>query len=350
MKFIDEATIDLAAGDGGSGCASFRREKFVARGGPNGGDGGRGGNIIFRTDEGLSTLMDVRYHRHYKAGSGKGGMGKQMNGAHGEDRVVRVPVGTVVLDAGTMEKLADLDKPGADWIAAKGGSGGRGNIHFATATHQTPREYEVGRPGVKRKLRLELKLMADVGLLGFPNAGKSTLISAISNARPKIADYPFTTKVPNLGLVRISMGESFVVADIPGLIEGASQGAGMGIKFLKHVERTRILIHLVDVTDPTQTDPLAAYLAIRRELEAYSEELAQRPEIIILTKMDLPDARDVRDEVEKRFHDELGLSVLAISAPTHDGLKKMLMEIWNKLQAVKASDAAAAEQTDLQRR
>ena len=291
----------------------------------------------------LSTLMDVRYHRHYKAGHGVHGLGKQMTGACGADCIVRVPVGTVVYDAETMEKLADLDRAGIDWIAAKGGLGGRGNMRFVTSTHQAPREFDEGRPGVKRKLKLELKLIADVGLLGFPNAGKSTLISAISNARPKIADYPFTTKVPNLGLVRMGVGESFVVADIPGLIEGASDGAGMGIKFLKHVERTRLLLHLIDVTDPTQTDPLDSYRAIRRELKAYSDELASRPEIIVLTKMDLPDAGNIKDEIEKRFVDELGLSVLAISAPTHEGLKQLLREVWTRLQAAKLEAALASE-------
>ncbi len=334
MKFIDEAMIDLSAGGGGNGCASFRREKYVAKGGPNGGDGGDGGDIILHTDEGLSTLMDVRYHRHYKSGRGANGMGKQMAGSCGDDYVLRVPVGTVVYDALTNKKLVDLDSADIDWIAAEGGRGGRGNMHFVSSTNQAPRNCEEGTPGVKRRLKLELKLMADVGLLGFPNAGKSTLISAISNARPKIANYPFTTKVPNLGMVRIGDGESFVVADIPGLIEGASDGAGMGIKFLKHVERTRLLLHLVDVTDPTQEDPLDTYRAIRGELKAYSDELSQRPEIIVLTKMDLPDARDLRDETEKRFKDELGLSVISISAPTHDGLKSLLRKVWNELRAM----------------
>jgi GTP-binding protein len=334
MKFIDETVIEVTAGNGGNGCVSFRREKYVPRGGPDGGDGGHGGSVILHAVEGLATLLDVGYHHHYKAGRGGHGKGKQMHGAAGEDRVVLVPVGTVVYDAESGEKLVDLDAADMEWVAAQGGRGGRGNMRFVSSTSQAPRRAEKGGAGEQKKLRLELKLLADVGLIGLPNSGKSTLISAISNARPKIADYPFTTKEPVLGMVRVGVGESFVVADIPGLIEGASQGAGMGIRFLRHIERTRLLLHLVDLTDPTHRDALSAYQGIRHELGTYSQELLQRPEIIVLTKMDIPEAAAARDETAQKLASAAGRSVIAVSAPTREGLDALIGEVW-KLLAVR---------------
>lgn len=327
MKFIDEAIIEVTAGNGGNGCVSFRREKYVPRGGPDGGDGGKGGSVIFRTESGLTTLMDVQYRRHFKAGHGGHGKGKQMTGRNGEDKIVRVPAGTAVYDNGTQELLSDLSNIDIEWIAAKGGKGGYGNMRFATATHQAPRESEEGTKGEKRKLRLELKLLADVGLIGLPNAGKSTLISAVSNARPKIAAYPFTTKIPSLGLVRLSGGRSFVIADIPGLIEGAHKGAGMGIQFLRHIERTKVLLHLIDPCDPEYKDAAASYKAIRSELGAFNKELLARPEIVVLTKMDIPEAQDKRTDAEKKLK-KLGVKkTISISAATHIGLDDLLLAI-----------------------
>lgn len=331
MKFIDETIVEVTAGNGGNGCASFRREKFVPRGGPDGGDGGHGGSVILHAVEGLATLLDVRYHHHYKAGRGGHGKGKQMHGAAGENRVVRVPVGTVVYDAKSGKKLVDLDAADMEWVAAQGGRGGRGNLRFVSATAQTPRRAEKGGTGEHKMLRLELKLLADVGLIGLPNSGKSTLISAISNARPKIADYPFTTREPVLGMVRVGVGESFVVADIPGLIEGASRGAGMGTRFLRHIERTRLLLHLVDLTDPTHPDAVSAYKGIRHELETYSQELLGRPEIIVLTKMDIPEAAKARDEAAGELAKVAGRPVLAVSAPIKLGLEELISQVWKAL-------------------
>lgn len=327
MKFIDEAIIDVIAGNGGNGCASFRREKYVPKGGPDGGDGGRGGSVIFRADGGLTTLLDVQYHHRYAAGRGSHGKGKQMTGAAGKDRVVRVPAGTIVFDAGTGEELADLRDDGTQWVAAKGGRGGKGNMRFATSTNQAPRKTTPGTPGEVRRLRLELRLLADVGLVGCPNAGKSTLLAAVSNARPKIAGYPFTTKVPCLGLVRLGEGRHCVMADIPGLIEGAHAGAGMGVQFLRHIERTRLILHLIDVTDPAQPDAAASYRAIRRELELHNPELVRRPEIIVLTKMDIPEARARRAAVTGAIARRGKPPVVAVSAAAHTGLRELLREI-----------------------
>ncbi|MFH0800540.1 MAG: GTPase ObgE [Pseudomonadota bacterium] len=331
MKFIDEAIVEVIAGDGGKGCASFRREKYVPKGGPDGGDGGRGGSVIFRTDGGLTTLMDVKFRHRFKAQSGGYGKGKQMTGLSGEDVVIRIPVGTVVFDDDSGEVLFDLDRKGADWIAAKGGKGGLGNMHFASSTHQAPREFTEGRKGEQRRLRLELKLLADVGLVGLPNAGKSTLISSVSNARPKIADYPFTTITPCLGLVKFSEEQSFVMADIPGLIEGAHDGAGMGVQFLKHIERTRVLVHLIDVTDPAHPDPVKSYKTIRRELKSFKADITKRPEIVVLTKMDITEAREVCDDVKKKLKKAGAKKVLAVSAPVHEGLTALLGEIAKSL-------------------
>lgn len=331
MKFIDEAIIDVIAGDGGNGCVSFRREKYVPRGGPDGGDGGDGGSVIFKADGGLTTLLDVQYHHRYAAGRGSHGKGKQMTGACGKDKVVRVPAGAVVSDADSGELLMDMDAAGMEWIAAQGGRGGKGNMRFTTSTNQAPRRATPGTAGLRRRLKLELRLLADVGLVGCPNAGKSTLIAAVSNARPKVADYPFTTKVPCLGLVRLREGRHFVMADIPGLIEGAHAGAGMGIQFLRHIERTRILLHLIDVTDPAHPDPVASYRAIRRELELYDPDLVKRPEIVVLTKMDLPEARERRDAVARSISRRGRPAVVAVSAAARQGLKELLREIESNL-------------------
>ncbi|MBI4211202.1 MAG: GTPase ObgE [Deltaproteobacteria bacterium] len=327
MKFIDEATIEVIAGDGGRGCVGFRREKYVPRGGPDGGDGGRGGHVIFCTDEGLTTLMDIRYRRKIEVKHGGHGKGKQMNGRSSDDIIVRVPVGTVVSDADTDEILADLDRFPQEWIAAKGGRGGLGNMHFATSVNQAPRKAQPGEPGEKRHLRLELKLLADVGIIGLPNAGKSTLISTVSNSRPKIADYPFTTKVPNLGVVALSDGKSCVMADIPGLIEGASGGAGLGLQFLRHIERTRLLVHLIDPIDPASPDPVQSYDVIRHELGAYNHALLEKPEIICLTKMDIPEAHEQAVRLKKKFAKKTSSPVLQISAATRKGIKELLHAI-----------------------
>lgn len=327
MKFIDEAIISVIAGDGGNGCTSFRREKYVPRGGPDGGDGGNGGSVIFAADGGLTTLMDVKYHHRYVAGHGGHGKGKQKTGASGKDKIVRIPLGTVVFDADTGDLMADLSGEGARWIAAKGGKGGRGNMNFATSTNQAPRKFTPGIAGEVRCLRLELKLLADVGLVGLPNAGKSTLISAVSNAKPKVADYPFTTKVPCLGLVHLRDRKSFVMADIPGLIEGAHNGAGMGIQFLRHIERTRVILHLIDITDPLYPDPAESYAAIRRELELYNPDFANRPEIVVLTKMDLSEVRDKQKAVAKAISKKGKRKVLAVSAASRVGMKELLLEI-----------------------
>ncbi len=331
MHFIDETTIEVIAGDGGNGCVSFRREKYVPLGGPNGGDGGSGGDVILRVDEGLSTLLDVRYRRRFKSGRGNHGLGKQMNGAGGDDCIVRVPQGTMVFDADSNEAIADLDDAGSEWIAAKGGRGGLGNMHFATATNQAPREATLGTKGESRKLRLELKLLADVGLVGLPNAGKSTLISAVSNARPKVADYPFTTKVPSLGLVRMDEGSSFVMADIPGLIEGAHQGAGMGIQFLRHIERTRVLLHLIDLNDPAHPDPVESWRGIRHELESYRADMAERPEIVVLTKMDLPDVVAIHDDAISALKAAGAGEIYSVSAATREGIAPLLHAVNAKL-------------------
>lgn len=280
--FFDEAKIYVKGGDGGTGIVSFRREKYVPHGGPDGGDGGKGGDVIFLADDGQSTLQLFRYRKHFKAENGKSGEGARRRGANGENLVVKVPVGTIVREAETKRLIADLSYSGQELIVAQGGTGGLGNIHFSTSTRQAPRIAQRGKAGEEFWLHLELKLIADVGLVGYPNAGKSTLLSRISNAKPKVADYPFTTLVPNLGVVE-NYGETFVVADIPGLIDGAHSGAGLGHNFLKHIERTRLLVHLVDIS---QEDPLAAYRQINRELELYSPELATKPQIVVANKID----------------------------------------------------------------
>ena len=312
--FVDEARVYLEAGRGGDGAVAFRREKFVPRGGPAGGDGGRGGDVVFVVDSGLSTLMDFRHQRHFRAESGRSGEGSDRYGRQGADLVVRVPPGTRVLDEDG-HLLADLVKPEERRVLARGGRGGRGNSHFASASHRAPRVAERGEPGESRWVVLELTLLADVGLLGFPNAGKSTLISRMSAARPKIADYPFTTLVPNLGVVE-RYGDPFVMADVPGLIEGAADGAGLGHDFLRQLSRTRVLVHLLDLSPDTTRDPVADYHAIRRELALYSDALSDRPELVVANKVDLPAARARMADVENR----LGQPVISLSALTGEGL------------------------------
>ncbi|MFH1653051.1 MAG: GTPase ObgE [Pseudomonadota bacterium] len=332
MKFIDEAIIEVVGGNGGNGCRSFRREKYVPKGGPDGGDGGKGGDVIFETDQGLSTLLDVKFQRRFAAGRGVHGMGKKMTGAEGEDKIIKVPVGTMIYDNDRGLLLADLDQFPMRWVVARGGKGGFGNARFASSTNQTPRRVDSGKMGEVRKLRLELKLLADVGLIGLPNAGKSTLISVISNAHPKIADYPFTTKTPNLGMVNLSDGKGFVVADIPGLIEHASQGAGMGIQFLRHIERTQILVHLLDPIDPAYPDPIANYKTLRNELGQYDKTLLTKKEIVVVTKQDIKEAKDVFDIIKKDLKAIAGRDVLAISSVAHKNVDKLLHAISLKLK------------------
>ncbi len=296
MKFIDEATIRVQAGDGGNGCVSFRREKFIPYGGPDGGDGGDGGSVYLVADENINTLVDFRHQRDYRAERGQNGMGRERTGKSGEDLFVHVPVGTLVMDDETGEQMGDLVEHGQQLLVAQGGFHGLGNTRFKSSTNRAPRQSKPGTPGEVRRLRLELKLLADVGLLGLPNAGKSTFIRAVSSATPKVADYPFTTLYPNLGMVKVDYERSFVIADVPGLIEGAAAGAGLGIQFLKHLSRTRLLLHLVDVAPYDQSDPADNVRKIERELAQYGETLADRPRWLVLNKIDLlPDAeREVR--------------------------------------------------------
>lgn len=329
--FIDEVKIYVKAGDGGNGCLAFRREKFVPRGGPSGGDGGRGGDVVMVASQHHNTLLHFRFNPEHKAERGRHGEGSNRTGREGRDVQLPVPVGTVVYDANSGELLHDFTQPGDRFIVARGGRGGRGNARFATSTHQAPTEHEPGRPGEERNLRLELKLLADVGLVGFPNAGKSTLISRISAARPKIADYPFTTLEPNLGVVSYD-GRTFVVADIPGLIEGAHEGHGLGIQFLRHVERTRLLAHLVDVSEMSGRDPAHDYDAIMVELAAYSEELASKPMILVATKLDVAQDPSRIDAVRRKAR-EAGLPLYEISAVTGAGLDALIAAMASYLPA-----------------
>src|SRR5947209_19574161 len=320
--FIDEAIIRVKAGDGGNGCMAFRREKFVPRGGPSGGDGGRGGDIVMESSERHNTLVHFRFNPEYKAERGRHGEGSNCTGRDGESIVLKVPVGTILYDKETGEKLHDFSHPDERIIVAHGGRGGRGNQHFATSTHQAPREHEPGKPGEQRVLRLELKLLADVGIVGYPNVGKSTLISRISAARPKIADYPFTTLQPNLGVVTIGEPpheDSYVVADIPGLIEGAHEGAGLGIQFLRHIERTRLLAHLVDVSEGSLRDPVHDFEIVMQELASFSEELAAKPMIVVATKLDAAQDPE-RVAALRQVADERGLPFFEISSATGQGI------------------------------
>ena len=321
--FLDRVKIKIKAGDGGNGVTAFRREKFVPRGGPSGGDGGRGGSVWLESDEGLNTLLHLRYNPEHKAERGRHGEGSNRHGKDGEDITVRVPVGTQVFELGSSELLFDFIEPGQRYMAAKGGKGGWGNAHFATPTRRAPKFHYSGRPGGERELQLELKLIADVGLVGFPNAGKSTLISVISAAKPKIADYPFTTLEPNLGVVDLGNYKTFVVADIPGLIEGASEGAGLGDRFLRHVERTKIILHLVDVSSLSERDPVEDYKIINRELKNYDENLANRPQIIVATKIDALDEPERLEALKKQAKKDRK-EFFAISSVTGVGVKELV--------------------------
>jgi GTP-binding protein len=339
--FIDEAIITVKAGDGGNGCVAFRREKYVPRGGPSGGDGGRGGDVILIASQHYNTLLHFRFNPEHKAERGRHGEGSNRTGRDGASIEIPTPVGTIVYDANTGEKLHDFTVAGDRFTVAKGGRGGRGNARFATSTHQAPTEHEPGRPGEERRLRLELKLLADVGLVGFPNAGKSTLISRISAARPKIADYPFTTLEPNLGVVSTEDQHTFVVADIPGLIEGAHQGHGLGVQFLRHIERTRLLAHLVDVSEASGRDPVQDFDIVMRELASFSEDLAAKPMIVVATKLDA--AQDPERIAALAEHArERGLAFYPISSATGQGIDALKRAMAEAIFA-SATQAGAAQ-------
>ncbi|MEO6334138.1 MAG: GTPase ObgE [Pyrinomonadaceae bacterium] len=324
--FIDRAKIKIKAGNGGDGVTAFRREKFVPRGGPSGGDGGVGGDVWLESDEGLNTLLHLRYNPEHKAERGHHGEGSNRSGKDGESITIRLPVGTQIFNAETGEIVHDFTEPGQRFLAAKGGKGGWGNSHFATPTRRAPKFHYTGRPGQEKELQLELKLIADVGLVGFPNAGKSTLISVISAAKPKIADYPFTTLEPNLGVVDMGDFKTFVVADIPGLIEGASEGAGLGDRFLRHVERTKLILHLVDVSSFSDRDPVSDYEIINRELANYNADLAHRPQIIVATKIDALDDPDRLARIEQRAKEDRK-RFFAISSVTRKGLDELVFAV-----------------------
>ncbi len=333
--FVDRVTIYCQAGDGGSGCLSFRREARVPRGGPDGGDGGDGGDVVVIADENVGSLGNIVGHKHWRAERGEHGMGSLMTGKRGQDAVIRVPPGTLVRDSDRGFLLKDLDRDGDTVIVARGGDGGRGNKHFATSTNRAPRQFERGKPGQTRNVALELKLIADVGLIGKPNAGKSTLLSRMSRAHPEIADYPFTTKYPNLGLVRTGYDSEFVMADIPGLIEGAHAGSGLGHEFLKHVERTKVLVHLVEPVPSDESDPLENYRTIREELRLYDPTLIERSQIVCITKSELAEATAVHEQ----FTEELGQDVLKISAVTGLGLPQLVARILEMLAAEKERES-----------
>lgn len=338
MKFIDEAIITVKSGNGGSGCVSFRRERFIERGGPNGGDGGDGGSIILRTDQGKRTLVDLRRQKIITAPNGTPGEGRERHGRNGADQIIDVPPGTLVTDIDTGVLIADMTVPGQEYIVAQGGMGGRGNKRFTTSTNRAPRHAQPGMPGVELHLKLELKLLADVGIVGLPNAGKSTLISKISSARPKIADYPFTTLNPSLGMVQPEFGEPFAVADIPGLIEGAHDGTGLGTRFLKHVERTGILIHMIDISQIDPDKPLESFNLINRELSLYSNKLAQKEQIIVLNKIDLTDTELKVEAFKQAYRSNMFINneeslpqILTVSAATGKGTKELVSLLAKKI-------------------
>lgn len=334
MSFVDEVTIDARGGDGGNGAVAFRREKYVPLGGPSGGDGGNGGDIIFVGDERLTTLLDFRFKKHLTGKHGENGRSKDAYGAGAPHAIVRVPVGTQVFDAETGVLRFDIDREGLEVVIAKGGRGGRGNIHFTTPIDRAPRRAEKGAPGEACKLRLELKMLADVGLVGYPNVGKSTLISVVSRARPKIANYPFTTLVPNLGVASVGDDQSFVIADIPGIIEGAADGAGLGLRFLKHIERTRVLLYMISLDPDPARKPLADFDILRHELERFDPELATRPFLVAITKLDLPDVQQ-RVAVIKTGLKKRGVksAVHTISAATNEGVEVLMRALYTELQA-----------------
>ncbi len=343
--FIDEAKICVVGGKGGDGIIGFRREKYVPKGGPDGGDGGRGGSVILRADPHVNTLLSFKHKVHFKAQPGQHGGKNERRGADGEDLIIRVPVGTVVKLLHTEEILADLDEPGKEIVVARGGEGGRGNAHFKTSTRQAPRIREKGAPGEERWLKLELKLLADVGIIGFPNAGKSSLIAKISAARPKIAPYPFTTLTPNLGVVQVEEFKEFVVVDIPGLIEGAHEGKGLGDRFLKHVERTRLLIHLIDL-GPTGRDPLSDFEVITRELRSFSPTLAEKPQIVVGNKIDLLSEKQ-RQEIRERFAAH-NIELHLISAVTGEGTRELVYACYRRLEELKALEPPGRSQPTIQ--
>jgi len=336
MKFIDEVKIRVIAGDGGRGCVSFRREKFVPRGGPSGGNGGNGGDVIAVADPQLTTLLDLRYQKLYKAGRGQHGMGSDCHGHRGDDRIIKVPVGTMIRDGATGELIGDLQAAGERVTVARGGRGGKGNAHFVSSTNRSPRFAQPGEPGEERELDIELRLLADVGIIGLPNAGKSTLISVISSVRPKIADYPFTTLVPNLGVVGYD-DKSFVVADIPGLIEGAHQGHGLGHKFLRHVTRTSLLIHLIDGSQIDPDDSLKDWRTVNEELALFDPALAQKPQIVVINKIDLAEAREharaFAKEIPERYR-----PLYLISAATTEGVQTLVQTVGRKIAALKQTE------------
>lgn len=331
MQFIDEAKITVISGNGGNGCVSFRREKFVPKGGPNGGDGGKGGDVVVVADANMSSLLDYRYKKEYKAQNGQPGRGKDQHGKSGSDLIIPVPAGTVIISCEDGETLADLVEDGQRFTVAEGGGGGRGNSRFVSPTNRAPREADSGRAGARKEVRLELKILADVGILGFPNAGKSTLISKISAARPKISGYPFTTLVPNLGVVSYGDHQSFVIADIPGIIEGAHKGLGLGIQFLKHVERTRLLVHMLDLDPMSGRDPVEDYDKINSELREYSAKLAEKPQLVVLNKIDIAEARERSAETAQQLK-ERNIETLNISAVTGEGSQQLVYSIGESLR------------------
>ena len=340
--FTDYTKIIIKSGDGGNGAATFRREKYVAAGGPDGGDGGNGGNIYFQVDKDKNTLIDFRYNKKFKAKNGENGSGNHCNGKYGEDLYIKVPIGTVVKDVKTGKVVVDLSKPNQKELILKGGRGGRGNSHFATATRQAPRFSEDGEKGEEKELILELKLLADVGLLGFPNVGKSTFLSTVTEARPKIANYHFTTLEPNLGVVKMKNGDGFVIADIPGIIEGASEGVGLGIQFLRHVERTRLLLHFLDVSGQEGRNPVEDFYAINEELKKYSEKLSTRKQIIVANKIDVIQDEKLLEEVEKLAKKE-GLELYKISGATKQGVQELIDHVSEVLKTLPKEDLIEIE-------
>jgi len=334
MKFLDKAKIYVKAGDGGNGCIAFRREKFVRFGGPSGGDGGKGGDVILQADKRLTTLMDFKYKKHFKAERGQHGSGNNKHGKNGKDLIIKVPVGTVVKDSETGEIIADLTEDGQKVIVAKGGRGGRGNSAFKTSTRQAPDFAEEGKKGEERWIELELKLLADIGIIGFPNAGKSTLISTLSSAKPKIADYPFTTLTPVLGVLQLDYGKSVVLADIPGLIEGASKGQGLGHEFLRHIERTKALIHMIDISDFREKNPIEAFNIINNELKEYSPKLLEKPQIVVGNKIDILSDKSLIKELKDYFNKK-GYPFVPISLATKEGIDELKNEIKKVYEEIK---------------
>lgn len=345
--FVDQVKIYVKGGDGGNGMVAFRREKYVPKGGPAGGDGGDGADVVFEVNEGLRTLMDFRYQRHFKAPRGEHGMSKNMHGRNAKDMIVKVPPGTVVMDANTEEVIADLTEHGQRAVIAKGGRGGRGNSRFATPANPAPELSENGEPGQERDITLELKLLADVGLVGFPSVGKSTLLSVVSSAKPKIAEYHFTTIVPNLGMVETEDGRSFVMADLPGLIEGAHAGVGLGHQFLRHIERTRVIVHVIDMAATEDRDPYTDYVTINKELNEYNLRLMERPQIIVANKMDMPDAETNLEKFKTQLTEDY--PVFPISAVTKKGLRELLFAIADKLEETPEFPLIEEEETAVHR-